>query len=90
MATYAKRLEAAESATKHLPGQDDLLRDYLSTDWAAFFSEVLAKPVPVVGRGRGLRAAQAAMTALPVSDLKVVLEWLEDSLHRQRAASTTE
>jgi hypothetical protein len=83
MGTQKTRLENAERAAKHLPA-DDAFREYGARDWAGTLSEILGKEVPVVGSARGLRAAQAAMQALSVSDLRGVLTWLENSPHERQ------
>ena len=81
MGTQKTRLENAErTVVARLPTQGDLLGGYSNQNWADTFSEILGRVVPACPGG-----ARGAMEALPVPDLKAVLEWLKGCPHVRAA-----
>ena len=82
MATYAKRLEAAEGATKHLPGPDDPARFWTPARCRQVINEILGREAIPAGR---YRDALAVFNTLCTADIRLVLEKLHETEARQRA-----
>jgi len=73
--TLRKRLEAAEGATKHLPGPDDPARFWTPARCRQVINEILGREA--IPRGR-YRDALAVFNALSTPDIRLVLEKLHE------------